>query len=410
MRRLMVGVILMGLLGMVNAKGLESRLFHKSDLVLEHELSIELSSRLQGEDTLTTQRNGYRFISSIEDYHHELKLDVAFRYDSVYGLEGHYDVAVERAYQTTQWVNEAYYRWMGEQTDITVGYQKVVWGQADDLRVVDVVNPLELKDFVLFDLEDYRISQPMVQLDQLMGEWELSVLWLLSFEPNQLPVAGSEFDPNLPTITNEKLPQGHEYGLRAYRVIGGMDFSFYYFNGYNDMPLFLFSSTDVKGVFQRETLIGVSGAKPVRDVVWRYELAHTPNKGFNSLLGRPEQLDLTQWLLGLDYLYRNWLFTAQYQDHRIHNYSSTLIDNQNQPLMTLFGEGSFLSNTVTLRLGASYGDFDGQGGLYQLKLNYNPNPKWSFDFNLDFLSGSKNNFFGQFRDKDRAYVSMTYSL
>ena len=42
-------------------------------------------------------------------------------------------------------------------TFLRVGKQQVVWGQADGLKVLDVLNPQSFREFVLDDFEDSRI-------------------------------------------------------------------------------------------------------------------------------------------------------------------------------------------------------------------------------------------------------------
>lgn len=65
--------------------------------------------------------------------------------------------------------------------EVTVGWQQVVWGRADELRVLDQINPLDYRDGLTPLLEDSRIAVPMVRFAQPVGEWELEALWITDF-------------------------------------------------------------------------------------------------------------------------------------------------------------------------------------------------------------------------------------
>ena len=47
----------------------------------------------------------------------------------------------------------------------------LVWGRADELRVLDRINPIDYREGVTALLEDSRIAVPMVRLTQALGEW-----------------------------------------------------------------------------------------------------------------------------------------------------------------------------------------------------------------------------------------------
>lgn len=65
--------------------------------------------------------------------------------------------------------------------ELTVGWQQVVWGRADELRVLDQINPLDYREGVIGLLEDSRIAVPMIRLVQPVAEWELEALVITDF-------------------------------------------------------------------------------------------------------------------------------------------------------------------------------------------------------------------------------------
>jgi hypothetical protein len=46
-----------------------------------------------------------------------------------------------------------------------VGKQQVVWGQADGLKVLDVINPQSYREFILDDFDDARIPLTMLNIE-----------------------------------------------------------------------------------------------------------------------------------------------------------------------------------------------------------------------------------------------------
>lgn len=71
---------------------------------------------------------------------------------------------VEIAEHPERLLNEAWGRWSAEGWSLQAGLLKPVWGRADALRVLDVLNPLDRRKFVLDPILDQKISQPMLRL------------------------------------------------------------------------------------------------------------------------------------------------------------------------------------------------------------------------------------------------------
>ncbi|WP_421998734.1 DUF1302 family protein [Roseovarius confluentis] len=62
-------------------------------------------------------------------------------------------------------LREAYADIYAGQWFVRAGKQQVVWGQADGLRVLDQVNPLSFREFIMGDFEDRRIPLWMVNAE-----------------------------------------------------------------------------------------------------------------------------------------------------------------------------------------------------------------------------------------------------
>ena len=66
-----------------------------------------------------------------------------------------------------------------DRLDLKAGRQIVVWGKSDNIRVTDVLNPLDLREPGLTDLENLRLPVTMTKLDYFM--WGLKPIGVWSF-------------------------------------------------------------------------------------------------------------------------------------------------------------------------------------------------------------------------------------
>ncbi|MGF1735843.1 hypothetical protein [Photobacterium satsumensis] len=381
-----------------------------SDWYVEPRLSVAASSRLHGSETLTSQVNAAGL--KLEHYGDVLSFnfDGELQYDAVFDWTDQYSREARDEYGTRIWLDEAYLSWLWADWSFYLGYQKVVWGEADDLRVTDVVNPLDLKDFVLFDIDDYRISQPMLRTESTHGEWDVELLWLFDFEPNQLAASGSEFAMlALDGIPRDE-PSGGEFGFRLTTILFDADTSFYGFSGYQDDPVFVADQQQVIGKYYDQHMLGNSLSFSAGDFILRTELAWFYQQSYATTSFDREKHNTTQGLLGIDYLYRDWLITGQVSDRYINGWSKALSVPESDTVYTLSAEGNLMESKLTARAAVTYADANGGGELYQVKLAYIPTSAWKLQLNVDLLNGNENNFFGQYKDNDRVWVSTTYYL
>ncbi len=383
-----------------------------SDWYVEKSLSFSSSARLHGEDKLTTQVNSLGLKAEYNRGIFLINFDSQLQYDAVYDFHNGYSGEAQDEYGTRLWVDEAYIGITAQAWDFSLGYQKVVWGAADDLRLVDVINPLDLKDFVLFDIDEYRISVPMFKAEtSTENGWDLELIYLFDFQKNQLPEVGSEFSiVGISGLTSEQ-PDGGEFGFSAASFIFDADVDFYAFNGYHDNPVLTTQHQDIILTHKRETMLGTSISRPVGDWVVRSEIALIIDRSHTLENFQLAKSNVWQGLLGFDYLYGDWLFTMQLSDSQIQDWQNNyLSDNKHAPVYTLSADVNLLAGKLTTRFSMSYADSNGGGGLYQTKLTYVENEHWKVQLNLDVLGGNTGNFFGTYRKKDRIWLATTYTF
>lgn len=189
--------------------------------------------------------------------------------------------------------------------DLRLGKQQVVWGQSFGLRVLDVVDAQDFREFILDEFVDARTPVWGARADLFAGDVSLQALVFPDFEPDALPDPESEFalDPALrgllpalpaapgaaPLAVVDDGERLHDWrasstglGLRAGTVLGGVDLALLYFD-----------RRDPRGVFRRRVVpldLGVGPPLPVS--VLRREHDRVRSLGFSFSATRG---DFTLW-------------------------------------------------------------------------------------------------------------------
>ncbi len=161
-------------------------------------------------------------------------------HDYIYQIHGRdtYTSEVRDDYESEVDLRKAYIRGsILKNLDLKVGRQIVVWGKSDNIRVTDVLNPLEMREPGLTDLEDIRLPVAMTKLDFYYGKWGVTGIAVHEHRYNNNPVFGSDFYPEVPVFAEEEPSakiDNTEYGLAVNGIFSGWDISFYYADIYND--------------------------------------------------------------------------------------------------------------------------------------------------------------------------------
>ena len=160
--------------------------------------------------------------------------------DFIYQLKGeeHYTPQVLDAYQQEGEIREAWVRGTpAHNLDLKVGRQIVVWGKSDNLRVTDVLNPVDEREPGLTDLEDLRIPVTMTRVDYYLGKWGLQAVAVHEIRFNKEPALGSDFYP-FPLDVAEQVPssggRNTEYGASLNGIFSGWDLAFYWAEVFDD--------------------------------------------------------------------------------------------------------------------------------------------------------------------------------
>ncbi|MCP3954890.1 MAG: DUF1302 domain-containing protein, partial [Desulfobacterales bacterium] len=179
-------------------------------------------------------------------------------YDAVYSVRGRddYSATVLDEYEQEVELRDTYLQGsLTDSLDIKVGRQVVVWGTLDNLRAIDVLNPLDLRVPGLTDIEDLRLPVTMLKLDYYSGPWNLSGMVIPEVRFSKGPVFGSDFFPAaIPAPPEDKPDDGFAnvpYAAALKGVFSGLDLGFYWADMYADQAYIVPVGASAPGKFIR---------------------------------------------------------------------------------------------------------------------------------------------------------------
>ena len=127
---------------------------------------------------------------------------------------------------------------------LTLGKQQIVWGKADGLKVLDVVNPQRWHEFTLDDADDSRIPLWAINIETSLGDNNLQIISVLEQEYHDFAdtntayaFTSSKLIPTPPssipiTVQTTQKPKrtlkNADLGLRLNGFANGWDYSFIY--------------------------------------------------------------------------------------------------------------------------------------------------------------------------------------
>lgn len=378
-----------------------------------------------------------------------------YRIDDTWSLtlEGraHYDPVGRLGYPKRLWLDPRQALLDGRvgKIDLKLGLQQVVWGQADGLRVLDVINPLDYREFILEDFLDSRRPLWMARADIPVGSGALQFLWVPYLAPGRIPTGNDEFSlsrlplnptplmptPLQPLVLPTRRPGyrlgSSQGGLRYSRNLRGWDLTANYFRGWEDLPTPYLAANQGGS---RPDLVG-TGLLPIEPRHERKEvLGGTAANSFGSLVLRLEagvsrqrpvaispaslaaagpwsgyaKFDQFSGVVGLDYSVRPWLWVSgQYFLQATIGASLPLAVPSRNQLLSLYVRTNFQRETLRPELFILTGLNERQY-MFRPRLVKSFGDHWSIGMGIDLLGGERGNLFGSFARQDRVVIELRW--
>lgn len=322
-------------------------------------------------------------------------------------------------------------------TFLTLGKQQIVWGKADGLHVLDVVNPQSFREFILNDFDNARIPLWTINIERTIANWDVQFLWIpdqtyhaipnqdarFAFtSPELVPVAPAGVQVNL---AKPKRPNNlfldSDVGIRASTFWNGWDITFNYLYQYNNLPvlrqnLSIENNQPIVTVipeYKRTHVIGTTFSNAFSDWVVRGEIAYFSEHYFISkkpfqnqgVVKSPE----LHYVLGLDWnAPLDILLSGQViQSWVIDDANKTTRDTLDTTLTGLM-RFDFMYNTLVAEVLVIANTNNGDG-VIRPKISY----EWLDNIKTwaaaDIFYGDKDGVFGQFDQNDRVVFGVEVS-
>lgn len=305
--------------------------------------------------------------------------------------------------------------------DVKVGRQIVVWGKLDNLRVTDVLNPLELRELGATDIEDLRLPVSMLKINGYVSNWTLTGIAIPEIRTNKNPEYGSEFYPaDLPPVREEIPEDGFEnmgYALSASGVFSGWDIAFYWADIYNNQS----HLERLPGFFQLElahariNLYGAAIDIALGNWLLKSEIAYvTGLKYFNTA---DNEFSRTDAGAGIEFAgFNEAILGIEVVKRYIHDYKDVLENEPDNLEKTTTQSAARLTKTwfnktlsLTILASAFGTDFK-KGSFQRYELVYDISDGLSAKGGMvKYQSGSTAGF-GNIGDNDRLFLEVKYSF
>ncbi len=289
----------------------------------------------------------------------QLKLSAWARYDREYFLSGLDNNVKPEAEDAELELGESYVRGSSPQgLDLTFGRQTVVWGKSDSLRVCDLLNPMDLREPGLTDIEHLRLPVCMTRADYFRGNWGVTGYALHEVRYSKLAENGSDFHPlPFPALTPAVVPATEDpescaeggYAVALNGTAGSRDLSLYWASINED--LMLVDAHIFKGIRHRRTeLYGAAVNQAWGNHLFKSEAAYRRGLVFAPLPN--EEFERLDGLLGWEYSgFTDAVISLEAANRHLYNHRDILEPGgieRDEFAWAFRASRTFLNDTLTL--------------------------------------------------------------
>jgi hypothetical protein len=352
--------------------------------------------------------------------------------------------AVAKPFATRDWgsieLRELYWETFVDNSFWRIGKQQVVWGEADGLKLLDVINPQNFRQFVMDDFDDSRIPLWMFNAEfTLIENGVLQVLWIPDTTVHNLVPSGSPYafssSSIVPILASDLAIQlrpaqaprspikDSDIGLRYTDFVSGWDISLNYLYHYVDELIVSASAQTNSEIphilltqnYERSHLLGGTASSALGDWTIRVEIAFETNRYHRTKQSLPGVVQASQWssVIGVDY--QGWsdqFISVQWFQTRI-NATQTdlieLIEHSQEDSVTFLWESNFMNDTLKAKW-LQIHSIDHGDGVFRPKVSYNLQSNLDVYISADVFYGNKDTLFGQFDQGDRVSIGFDWGF
>lgn len=356
----------------------------------------------------------------------QAKISAKGNYDAIYDINGRHEYTdeVRKNYIQEFELLDTYVQGSPLKfLDLKLGRQIVIWGKSDNIRVTDVLNPLDLREFGATDIEDLRLPLTMIRSDCYWSNWSLTGIFIPEIRFNKNPEYGSDFYPSDIPPFDEDVPESGienaELAISINGIFSGWDIAFYWADLYDDTPYLYYQPGLWPPEFSlrhaRINMIGMAGNIALGNWLLKAEAAYFEGLEF---FGDPEdRYTRLDTLAGIEYAgFRDTSIGVEVVNRQLQDYDEALSEepdnvDENEVQSAIRVTKNWLNDTLTLTLLASAfgsdfedGSFQRYSMAYDLTDNVSVTGAWLLYKSGDHLG------FDDIGDNDRVIVEVKLSF
>lgn len=339
-------------------------------------------------------------------------------------------------------LREFYYEHSVGDWYLSLGKQQVVWGKADGLKVLDVVDPQSFREFILEDFDQSRIPLWTLNIERSVygwmgGDWTLQLLWIPDRTYHALPGQGATYAFTSPRLVPQapagvgvqvndpqrpdRLLRDSDAGFRVTGFLNGWDLSLNYLYQYDNLPALHQNVTngpvpqvEISPRYHRTHVLGGTFSRASGDWVVRGEVGYFTDRYY--LTNSPADADGVRksgeldYVLGLDWSgIEDTFVSVQLFQSRLSEDIRGLIRPRLDTNLTLLLRNKALNETLTAEVLWILNRNDGDG-LIRPRVSYEIQDNLEIWLGIDVFYGKREGLFGQFDDNDRVLLGFKLGM
>jgi hypothetical protein len=356
-------------------------------------------------------------------------------------------------------IYEAYFNLDEGPFQVRAGKQIVRWGKTDQMSPVDVINPHDMRQFIIPDLEERKIPVWMLKTTLFFDHMSLQGVYIPFFEPNEInffgtdwavfrhfkqDIAGSRIDPALKDYfrdleldrnePSDAIDNG-QLGARLSTSLQDVDVALSYFYGFDPTPHFssfpvknisvegsidadnlrdtlssaVLTNEDIEVDYLRSQMVGLDFETTIGKFGVRGESAYFDSRSFLTDALTSVEKESVFTVLGADYLgEREWYANLQVAHQRVFDHVDDILYFQRDN-WSLMGELSKEFMRGKIEIGAEGVYFLSDESFFSNPwISYEIVPALNAEIGLHLFGGEPNTVLGQYDENDQGYLKMEY--
>jgi hypothetical protein len=307
-----------------------------------------------------------------------------------------------------------------DKIDFRFGRQIMVWGKSDNIRITDILNPLDLREPGLVDIEDLRLPVTMLRLDYYTGKWNVGVLFLPEIRFNKVPAFGSDFFPGISRPPPEDVPSDSldntEFAASLSGILSGWDVAFYFADVYNKQPHHA-AKPDGQRVRKHARLKMFGSAFNYAMGNWLLKAEGAYIDGFEFFNAPGKNFSRIDALVGIEYTgFHETVISFEIANRHLFDFEDVLKQPPDKAVEDEFQTAfrftrGFLNDTLTVIFLAQTFDVFGDGGAFQrISAEYDLTDSIQLSGGFVFYASGDLRQFNDIGDNDRLFLGIRYSF